>query len=137
MAKVHVEAAIVVGARSQCHVLADEGFAHAELVTFDADAPAITHPSDEVDRAVLHRRQRSGHGPGTGFIAASWRLHADRLVRAARVVFVAPSGEMPLHVWQILEASALKDFGGQRAVEALILAIGLRMQRTAVAQSHA
>src|SRR5437762_3361701 len=137
MAEVHVEHAVLVQASTQCYGLTDQRLAHAQLVSSEADAPAVDDTTHDVVRPVFNVEQPAGHRAWAGRVAAGGGLHPDGLVRALEVVDVAPAAEVPLSVFQILEAPPQQHFGAHRAVEALVLAVGLRMQRTAVAQAHA
>lgn len=104
----------------------------AERLTNAIDAPVqmdhafVLNVADHVVRAIFQRRQLLGEGPVTDPIARDGWNQAECLMRSHRVVAGPALVERRLGVPQVGEDAALQQLGLQRAMEALVLALGLR-----------
>ena len=67
----------------------------------------------------------------------SWHVETQGLVRTFKIVEVAPLVEAFLRNSEVVEAFIAQDLGLERAMETLVFALGLRMMRATVAQTHA
>src|SRR3984893_14365688 len=86
---------------------------------------------------ILDRRQSFGKRNRTWAITGNGRVEAERVVRTHQVVTVAEAIELALAMLEAGEGEVAQDFELKRAMEALVLALGLRMIRTTVADSDA
>ena len=86
---------------------------------------------------VLGRRDGRGHGPWAHGVAADGRGHGQGLVRAAGVVDLAPGVKGALGLSQIGQPVGGQHLGLEGAVEALVLALGLRMIGSSVDHADA
>src|SRR6187402_1261695 len=87
---------------------------------------------DLVVGTVLRLRNRAGPNARTWPIPLDRRAHADALMRAPVVVKLAPALELRLRLAMRHEGPPGQHFGLQRAMKPLILAVRLRVIRTAV-----
>src|ERR1700688_709607 len=76
---------------------------------------------------VLDRRQAVGKGDRTGAIAAGGGSQAQRVVWTNQVVALAKVIELALAVFEGGEVEVAQDFELERAMEALVFALGLRV----------
>src|SRR5262245_5116618 len=138
-AEVHVEAAIL-GGRTKRDVLATECLAEAPSFVLEVDEAVATDFAHVVVGYVFDRRQHLREGPWARLISFCRRRHAEGLVRPLMVIARPPFVEGALIVGEIPKAFIVDHFPLQGAVEALILALRLRMKRAAVqdldAQPH-
>src|ERR1700730_5658329 len=117
--------------------IAAQGFGDAEGFA------AIAEPALGLDlthlklRRILDRRQSFGKRKRTWAITGNGSIEAERVVRTHQVVAVAEAIELALAVLEAGEVEVAQDFELKRAMEALVLALGLRMIRTTVADSDA
>src|SRR5580692_4843283 len=79
---------------------------------------------------IFDGRQRLGKRNRTRTITGHRSGQAERVVRALQVVAVAKGIELALAVLQAGEVEVAQDLELERAMEALVLALGLRMIRT-------
>ncbi len=126
-----------VGGRPQGDGVAAEGLADVIGPVVQRDRPVALDPADQVAGGVVDRRQGLGEGAWAGPVAAGGRGEVQRLVGARQVVGIAEAVELPLAVGQVGEGAVAQRLGLQGAVEALLLALGLRVGRPAVADRDA
>ena len=88
-------------------------------------------------RRILDRRQAVGKRDRTGAITAGRGSQAQRVVRTNQVVALAKVLELALAVREGGEVEVPQDFELERAMEALVFALGLRMIGTAVCNADA
>ena len=81
---------------------------------------------------ILDRRQRFRKRNRTRAITGQRSSKAERIMRAHQVVAIAKGVELALAVFEAGEVEVAQNFELERAMEALVLALGLRMVRTAV-----
>jgi len=99
---------------------------------------AIAEPALGLDLAhlelirILDRRQRFRKRNRTRAITGHRSSQAERIMRAHQVVAIAKGIELALAVCEAGEVEVAQDFELERAMEALVLALGLRMIRTAM-----
>ena len=86
---------------------------------------------------VLDRRQAVGKGDRTGAIAAGGGSQAQRVVWTNQVVAFAKVIELALAVRKGGEVEVPQDFELERALEALLFALGLRMISPAMSDADA
>ena len=116
------------------------GSPRSALETFMERPRKVTSPllrTYGVVRPVLDGRQGFREAPRAGSVAGTRHGHADALVWAAMVVDRPPRIEGLLHVCVIDPGAPVEDLGFQAAVEAFVLAVGLRMDRCAEADLDA
>src|SRR5579862_371939 len=99
---------------------------------------AIAEPALGLDLAhletgrILDRRQGLGKRNRTWAITGNGGSEAERIVRPQQVVALAKGVELVLAMFEAGEVEVAQDLELERAMEALVLALGLRMIRTAV-----
>src|SRR5579859_4283058 len=114
---------------------AAQGFGDAEGFA------AIAEPTLGLDLAhleagrILDRRQALGERNRTWAITGDRSSEVERVVRTNQVVAVAEAIELALAVREVGEVEVAQDFEHQGAMEALVLALGLGMIRTAMRNS--
>jgi hypothetical protein len=114
-----------------------QGLAEAELFS------AVAEPALGLDLAhleagwVLDWRQAVGKRERTGAIAAGGSSQAQRVVRTHQVVAIAKVIELALAVREGGEIEVPQDFELERALEALLFALGLRMISPAMSDADA
>src|SRR5438874_6650594 len=113
--------------------LAAESFSDAPDPVLEADPAADIDLADNVAWSVFDRRQCFAIGSGTHTIAIGRHREAKRLMRALAIVDRPPAVEGLLALDEISEAFAVEHLGFERAMEALVLALGLRMIGPAMA----
>src|ERR1700719_2417826 len=129
------------------HLMAEEnlttGVAEIDLTQGDGEsaqgladakvASAIGKPALGLNLAdletgrVLDGRQAVGKRDRTGAIAAGGSSQAQRVVRTNQVVALAKAIELALAVLEAGEIEVPQDFELERAMEAFVFALGLRM----------
>ena len=118
--------------------LASERFAQRQRVAFVADRSIDADLAYRVGRAVLPFAQHFGESPFADSIAARRNVHRQRLMRSLMVVNLPPRIKPPLAGRHIRPGLTLDDLDVERPMEAaLVFALGLRMERSTVADSHA
>src|ERR1039458_9463891 len=106
-------------------------------------ATAITEPAFGLDLAhleagwIVDGRQGVGKRDRTGAIAAGRSGQAQCVVRTEQVVAIAEVIELALALVERGEVEVAQHFELERAMEALVLALGLRMISTAMGDSDA
>src|SRR5687768_7566722 len=117
----------------QADRLATEGMAHEEALAFELDAAVVLHAPYLEVHLVLDRRQDARVRPWAGSIARSWDLEAQGFVRPLQVVTRAPAVEGCLRLELVVPDRPLaQHLQLERAVKALLLALGLEMVRATV-----
>src|SRR2546421_12674631 len=112
--------------------MANEREADEQPAVTQADAPALAHAPHQAVRVVDDGRQPLGQAALGFAITASRHYIADALMRALVVVERQPGVEAPLHGGKIGKRHARDHLPLERAVEALVLALRLRVKRPAV-----
>src|SRR3984893_13728079 len=133
---VHVKDAVLAG-RPKRDWLAAQGLADAPRAVLEADEALDVDLADLVARRVLDRRQIVGEGSWARPVALSRRCHAERLMRPLVVIALTPFIKGALTIRVIAEALSVHHLGGERAMEAFLLALRLRMIRPAVQHADA
>src|SRR5579863_6528439 len=118
--------------RSKGDQLAAQGLADAPTFVLEANEPDAVDLANLVAWRVLDRRQRRGKRSRTWPVALSRGRHAERLMWPLVIVERTPAVEGALAVGKIAEATPIEHFGLEGAMEALLLALGLRMTRSAM-----
>src|SRR5262245_6510734 len=128
----------ILGGWTQRDRLAAKRAAKAQPATFEADVAFLVGLSD-MPFSVLNRRQALRVRPIARSIAFARGCHTDRLMRPTMVVDVPPLVEGALALVEVRQAIE-RDLGLHRSMQALVLALRLRMQNAPVghpnAQSH-
>ena len=130
--KVHGEDAIL-SSRPQRNGLAAEGQADTPWPVLEAGFATHIDPTDMIAWAVLDGRQLFGVRAWAHAIAIGWHRQADGFMGPLSVVDRPPAIEGMLALGEISKTLAGEHFGLERAVKALILALGLRMIGPAMA----
>jgi len=117
--------------------LASVRFAKRKRVAFVADRSINADLPDRVGRAVLPFAQHFGESPFTDLIATCRNVQVERLMRPLMVVNLPLRINLPLAGRHIRPHLTLDDLGIERPMEALVFALGLRMERSTVADAHA
>ena len=120
-------APIIVRIADECDGLADEGLRDAVGSVAEADLAGGVDPSHRVRGVVFDRRQDLGVGTLAAAIARRRHLQADGLVRAFEVVEIAEGIEGALGIVEVAQQATAQQAGVQGAVEAFVLAVGLRV----------
>src|SRR5262249_14425973 len=107
--------------------LAAEGFRDSDAAAEEADVTALLNPAHHIARRVFERLDGLDIVAAARPIAAGRHGKRDRLVRPLRVVDVAPAIEGTFGSGEIGERRAGQHFGFEAAMEAFVLAHGLRM----------
>lgn len=136
MAKIHLPY-IVFLTRSQGHRIPPEGLTYLELPPPKVHDATGLYFAYLIRWAILNQGQRLGKNPLTHLVVVRRHVEAQGLVRTFKIVEVAPLVEAFLRSTQVVEAFIAQDLGLERAMETLVFALGLRMMRTTVAQTHA
>src|SRR5882724_4321702 len=134
-AVVHAEDAVLDG-RTHGDGLAAEGLADAPRAVLEADEAVLVDLADAVAGPVLDGRQGFGEGAWARVVAVGRHRQGERIVRPVVVVEMAPGVEGTLAVDEIAEAVGLQQLGLEGAMEALVLALGLRMVRPPMTDPH-
>jgi hypothetical protein len=121
-----IEDAVFYG-RSECDSFAAEGFGDFDRAAEEADVPALLHTAHDVARGVLERCDGLDIVASAGLIAAGRHGKLERLVRPLSVVDHAPVIEGALGSGEIGKGRSGQRFGFEAAMEAFVLAHGLRM----------
>ena len=129
--------ATVGGRRAKGDGLTAQGLGQPELAPLEGHPAAGLDFADLIVGAVGQRRQLGGVGSGTDVIATGGDGQGQRLVGAHMVVLVAPGIEGGLPGGQIGTRRLPTEIALQGAVEALVLAQGLRVIGPAVADGDA
>ena len=120
-----VEAVGVGGADSDEFAL--EGFGDAPALALEADAGVGGDAARLVVGAVVEGFDDGSVGPGAGGVAVDGSLHAERFVGPLGVVDPAPAIEVSGGMTDVVQGLPGQGLGLEGAVEALVLALGLRM----------
>src|ERR1700674_1736738 len=126
----------VLRGRAQRDRLAAEWPAEANAPGFEADITFLVGLAQEIVGPVLDRRQGLRKRATALLVALARRCHPDRLMRPLVIVDVPPAVERALARGQIREGAIAQDFALERAMEALILALRLRMIGPAMRHPH-
>src|ERR1700730_2693552 len=110
----------------QPHWLSGEDLAHPVAMSVQRHGSVAHSPYQEV-WSILQRRQGFWIGPLAWLIAADRRLEVAGLVWTFEVVDRAPAVEGSLGMAGVGVPGAVEQLGLERAVEALLLALGLRV----------
>ena len=122
----------VVWRRSKSDVFAGESSGSFEAPVAEADAAFVIDAADDVVRTVVERQYERGEGPGTGPVAIGRYRQTQGVVRTIVVIAIQPGIECPLGLVEIAEGAVVEQLGLERSVEALVLAVALRMIGSAV-----
>src|SRR5271168_1517017 len=120
---------------AQCDGITAQGLGDAERLAAIAEPALGLDPTHLEIIWILDRWQRFRKWNRTRAITGHRSSQAERIMRAHQVVAVAKGIELALAVLEAGEVEVAQDFELERAMEALVLALGLRMIRTAVADS--
>src|SRR5580658_1101903 len=118
--------------RAQRDGLAAEGFADAPEPVFETDEAGAIDLADGIAGTVFDRRELLRKAARTEMVARAGGLEPQRLVRPLVIVDRPPCVEGALAGSEIAKAVPVQDLGLQRAMEALVLALRLRMVRPAM-----
>src|SRR5262245_15699644 len=132
----HAEDAIL-GCWAERHELGTEGLADPPGPVAEADESVTVDLADLVTWCVFDGGQHVGEAARARPVARGRRRHVERLVRPLVVIARAPSVESPLTISEIAEASSADDFGFERSMETLFLALRLRVARPTVQDADA
>jgi len=135
MREIDIKDAVFSRAGADRDVVPMECAGNFEFAVSKAQFAIPFHPYDLIIRAILDRRQDLREGAWAGTIAGDWRLHLQSLMGPLMVIDLAPALEGRLGMRQMLETFAIEDFSLQRAMETLLLAVGLRVIGTAMAEA--
>ena len=131
MAVVHVPACL--SDLSEAHRLSGEGLADEVPLLLELDSAALVDQAHFEVRVVLDARQPAGIGPEAGRVARARHLVSQRFVRPLEVVHGPIAVELALYLPVVMPDRPLADdLQLERAMEALILALGLGVKRSAV-----
>ena len=136
MAKVHLPY-IVFLSRPQCHRIPPEGPAYLQLPTTKVHYAAVLYFAYLIGWTILNRWQRLGENPSTDLVVRRWHVETQGLVWTFKVVLLAPLVEASLTGTQVVEVLIAQDLGLERAMEAFVFALGLRVMRATVADTNA
>src|SRR4029077_11423151 len=95
----------------------------------EADVGRDIDGAHEVVGAVVEGFDGGLEGPCTGSITVGRHGEAQRIVRAVVIVAVPPAVECLLGLLEIAEGATLEQLGLECAIEALVLAMALRVER--------
>src|SRR5690606_32229242 len=126
-----------VGELPHDHWLTDEGFAHTVGVALPMDSATVLHPTYPMEGLVLGLSRMLAVLAGAGAVVLCRYVQGQGVVRAFAVVDAAPAIESLLGRVKVLEVASLQHLGLEAAVEALILALGLRMVGARMAYADA
>src|SRR5512134_1777761 len=101
-----------------------------------SDVPIAFHFTHLVRGPVLDRRQLLGKRSRTRSVAAGGHLHVQSLMGPHMIVAMAPLVKSALHVLKVGKHSLGQHFKFQTAMKAFVLALRLRMVRTAMADAN-
>src|SRR6476620_1877042 len=135
-AVVDAEDAVLVGWAKR-HQLAAESLADPPGSVPEADEAVTVDLANLVAWCVLNGRQHLGKAARARPVALGRRRHVESLVRPLVVIARPPFVEGPLTISEIAEGSSADDFGFERAMEALFLALRLRVARPTVQDADA
>src|SRR5581483_3501471 len=107
--------------------LATEGLGKFDGATEEADVTALLDAAHDVARSIFEGRDGLDVAARARLIAACGDSEFERLVRSLRIVDIAPALESARGGGNIGEGWNGQQFGLEAAVEALVLAHGLRM----------
>src|SRR5690242_7414939 len=123
--------------RAQRHRLADERSADVPDAVFEGDLAVGVDLADDRYRCIFDRWQLLREGAIARLIARGWRRQLQRLVRPLGIIDMAPGLEGLVSLLEVAPSAPADHFGFERTVESLILALGLRMTGTPMADTHA
>ena len=135
MSEQEVEDAIGKG-WADCDREADESLADFEAAVMKADLGVGLHFADLEVGCVLQGRELLRESAWARPIARDGRLQGERLMGPHEIINLAPAVELALRFGEIAELAVVQQLQAQGAMEALVLALGLRMTRTAVKDCH-
>ena len=95
---------------------------------------AVSTGRDNVVGAVFEGLDRGIERARAGLIAIGRHRQAQRIVRAVVIVAMPPGVKGALGLLEIVEGAPVQKFGLERAIEALVLAMVLRMERRGYAR---
>ena len=123
--------------RPDRHPLASERFAKRQRLAFVADRSIDADFPYRVGRSILPFAQDLGESPFAESVAARRNFHIQRFMRSLMVVNLPPGIKSPLAGRHIRPDLTLDDLDIKRPMETLIFALGLRMERSTMADSDA
>src|SRR5271168_5373686 len=121
---------------AQCDGITAQGLGDAERLAAIAEPALGLDPTHLEIIWILDRWQRFRKWNRTRAITGHRSSQAERIMRAHQVVAVAKGIELALAVLEAGEVEVAQDFELERAMEALVLALGLRMIRTAMGDAN-
>src|SRR5215216_5497402 len=125
-AEMEAEDAILVG-WPQRERLAAACFADAETAALEADYPVGVDLAHDVIGTVLDLWQMVGEGARADAITTAGDVDIERLMRPLVVVDMPPDVKGALTFGQIAKVAYAENLSVERAMKALVLALGLRM----------
>ena len=131
--EVEIENAIGIWARANGDRLSAQRGGEFDMPPLELDHAEGFYEENCVIRPIFNRRKLLGIRARTDAKTGHRRVHLQSLMGTLEVVDVAPAIECLLSDGKALKAAPIEDFGLQRTMKALILAIGLWMVRTAKA----
>src|SRR5436305_7914445 len=123
--------------RPDCHPLAAERFTQRNCLAFVADRSIDADFPYRVDCSIFPFAQGLGESPLADLVAARRNLHLQGFMRSLVVVNLPPGIKAPLAGRHVRPGLTLEDLDIERPMETLIFALGLRMERSTVADSDA
>src|SRR5215204_5446188 len=126
MAKHQVERPVVLGG-PECDLLANQRLGSLHASSAEAEPSGTVDPAHNVVGPVLEGLDPGAERARAGTIAIGRHCKVQGVVRAMMVVAVPPGVEGALGHGEIGEGAAIEQLGLERAVEALVLAMALRM----------
>src|SRR3954466_3009084 len=136
MAKDQIEYPVPLGGPER-DLFADQRLGCLHAASAEAEPGGTVDPAHNVVGPVLERLDPGAERARAGAVAIGWHRKVQGIVRAMMVVAVPPGIEGTLGHREIGEGAAVEQLGLERAVEALVLAMALRMIRRAVQRRHA
>jgi len=131
-AEQHVEATVLVS-RTQRNPTMAEGSADLDRPVAEAQPAALVNPAHHRPRAIIKRLGLLRKGAFARAVARGRGRQIERLVRPLGVVHHPPVVKPALALGQIGKGPPPNHLGRQGAMKPLVLALGLRMVRPAMA----
>src|ERR1700721_915152 len=127
----------VFARRAQRDRLAAKRLAETNAAVLELDVPFLVGLAHRVGSSVFDGRQSLRERTRAWPVPHARRRQIECLMRALVIVHMPPAVEGPLALGQIPEVTPAQHLGLERAMEALVLALRLRMIRPPMLHPHA
>lgn len=126
----------LLGGGSQSDWVTAQSFGYPKHMTAIEKLPFGLDLTDDILRGILDGWKPLRERPRTGLIATRWGGQAQGFVGALEIVEIAKAIKVFLAVAQVAKLPPVQQLDPERAMEALILALGLRMIGTRMTHPH-